>query len=75
LKGNNTPANASEAPAMVIDNSCVVKRNLEFFVMGEVKKFSVIPNGQHWRANEFLECESGVFRRVVGYVRAGVAQI
>nr|GEW72947.1 RNA-directed DNA polymerase, eukaryota, nucleotide-binding alpha-beta plait domain protein [Tanacetum cinerariifolium] len=44
LKGNNKPVNASEAPAMVIDDLCVVTRDLEFFVMGEVKKFSSIPN-------------------------------
>nr|GEU81060.1 retrovirus-related Pol polyprotein from transposon TNT 1-94 [Tanacetum cinerariifolium] len=44
LKGNNTPVNASKAPAMVIDYSCMVTRDLEFFVMGEVKKFSSIPN-------------------------------
>ncbi|GJT16101.1 RNA-directed DNA polymerase, eukaryota [Tanacetum coccineum] len=34
LKGNNTPVNASEAPAMVIDDSCVVKRDIEFFCNG-----------------------------------------
>ncbi|PWA50327.1 hypothetical protein CTI12_AA474700 [Artemisia annua] len=44
LKGNKTPVNASEAPAMVIDDSCVVTRDLEFFVIGEVKEFSSIPN-------------------------------
>ncbi|GJS49474.1 RNA-directed DNA polymerase, eukaryota [Tanacetum coccineum] len=52
LKGNNTPVNASEAPSMVIDDSCVVKRDLEFFVMGEVKKFSSIPNLRVLLSNE-----------------------
>nr|GEX52492.1 DNA-directed DNA polymerase [Tanacetum cinerariifolium] len=52
LKGNNTLVNASEAPAMVIDDSCVVTRDLEFFVMGEVKKFSSIPNLRVLLSNE-----------------------
>nr|GEY39606.1 RNA-directed DNA polymerase, eukaryota [Tanacetum cinerariifolium] len=52
LKGNNTPVNASEAPAMVIDNSCVVTSDLEFFVMGRVKKFSFIPNLRVLLSNE-----------------------
>ncbi|GKA20030.1 RNA-directed DNA polymerase, eukaryota, nucleotide-binding alpha-beta plait domain protein, partial [Tanacetum coccineum] len=52
LKGKNTPVNASEAPAMVIDDSCVVTRDLEFFVMGEVKKFSAIPNLRVLLSNE-----------------------
>nr|GEU52932.1 reverse transcriptase domain-containing protein [Tanacetum cinerariifolium] len=55
LKGNNTPVNASEAPAMVIDDSCVVTRDLEFFVMGEVKKFSSIPNLRVLLSNESFQ--------------------
>nr|GEX55860.1 RNA-directed DNA polymerase, eukaryota [Tanacetum cinerariifolium] len=45
LKGNvNTPLSTTAAPAMVIDDSCVVTRDLELYVMGEVKKLSFIPN-------------------------------
>nr|GEW70873.1 RNA-directed DNA polymerase, eukaryota [Tanacetum cinerariifolium] len=63
LKGNNTPVNACEAPAMVIDDSCVVARDLEFFVMGEVKKFSFIPNLRVLLAKE-LFAWSPVFNEV-----------
>nr|GEY32291.1 RNA-directed DNA polymerase, eukaryota, nucleotide-binding alpha-beta plait domain protein [Tanacetum cinerariifolium] len=52
LKGNNTHVNASEVPAMVVDDSCVVTRDLEFFVMGEVNKFSSIPNLRVLLSNE-----------------------
>ncbi|GJT33083.1 RNA-directed DNA polymerase, eukaryota [Tanacetum coccineum] len=34
----------SPSPAMVLDDSCIVERVLEKFVMGEVKSFSSIPN-------------------------------
>nr|GEV13866.1 RNA-directed DNA polymerase, eukaryota, nucleotide-binding alpha-beta plait domain protein [Tanacetum cinerariifolium] len=45
LKGNvNTLLSTTAAPAMVIDDSCVVTRDLELYVMGEVKKLSFIPN-------------------------------
>nr|GEU46462.1 RNA-directed DNA polymerase, eukaryota [Tanacetum cinerariifolium] len=45
LKGNvNTPLSTTTAPAMVIDDSCVVTRDLELYVMGEVKKLLFIPN-------------------------------
>nr|GFC26959.1 RNA-directed DNA polymerase, eukaryota [Tanacetum cinerariifolium] len=40
------------APAMVIDDSCVVTCDLEFFVMGKVKKFSSIPNLRVLLSNE-----------------------
>ncbi|GJY48713.1 RNA-directed DNA polymerase, eukaryota [Tanacetum coccineum] len=44
LKGNNKPADISPSPAMILDDDCVVQRNLEHHVMGEVKCFSSIPN-------------------------------
>nr|GEW47367.1 RNA-directed DNA polymerase, eukaryota [Tanacetum cinerariifolium] len=45
LKGNNgTLNNISMAPAMVLDDDCVVNHNLDFVVMGEVKDFSSINN-------------------------------
>nr|GEU61038.1 zinc finger, CCHC-type [Tanacetum cinerariifolium] len=45
LKGNNgTLNNISLAPAMVLDDDCVVNHNLDFVVMGEVKDFSSINN-------------------------------
>ncbi|GJW73421.1 hypothetical protein Tco_0132791 [Tanacetum coccineum] len=37
-------ATTTSAPAMVLDDSCVVKRDLQNYVMGEVKQFSSISN-------------------------------
>ncbi|GJT12683.1 RNA-directed DNA polymerase, eukaryota [Tanacetum coccineum] len=44
LSNTYIPATISSAPAMVIDDSCVVKRDLQNHVMGEVKQFSLISN-------------------------------
>ncbi|GJT58235.1 RNA-directed DNA polymerase, eukaryota [Tanacetum coccineum] len=45
LKGNpNNFNHISSSPAMVLDDECVVKRDLDNFVMGEVKDFSSINN-------------------------------
>ncbi|GKD52948.1 RNA-directed DNA polymerase, eukaryota [Tanacetum coccineum] len=38
------PATTTSAPAMVLDDSCVVKRDLQNYVMGEVRQFSSISN-------------------------------
>ncbi|GJY97027.1 RNA-directed DNA polymerase, eukaryota [Tanacetum coccineum] len=40
------------APAMVLDDTCVVKRDLDNFVMGEVKQFSSIVNLRVLLSNE-----------------------
>ncbi|GKF19239.1 RNA-directed DNA polymerase, eukaryota, nucleotide-binding alpha-beta plait domain protein [Tanacetum coccineum] len=45
LKGTTyVHATTTSAPAMVLDDSCVVKRDLQNYVMGEVKQFSSISN-------------------------------
>nr|GEZ32922.1 RNA-directed DNA polymerase, eukaryota, nucleotide-binding alpha-beta plait domain protein [Tanacetum cinerariifolium] len=45
LKGIPTiPLSTVSAPAMVLDDTCVVKRDLDNFVTGEVKQFSSIVN-------------------------------
>nr|GEV44233.1 RNA-directed DNA polymerase, eukaryota [Tanacetum cinerariifolium] len=45
LKGNpNTINHTSLAPAQVLDEECLVERDLENFVLGEVKDFSSINN-------------------------------
>ncbi|GJR93903.1 RNA-directed DNA polymerase, eukaryota [Tanacetum coccineum] len=53
LKGTtNIPLHASPSPAMVLDDSCVVPRELDNFVMGEVKQFSSINNLRVFLSNE-----------------------
>ncbi|GJU17260.1 RNA-directed DNA polymerase, eukaryota [Tanacetum coccineum] len=45
LKGNFTiPSPVSSTPLMVLDDSCVVVRDLDNYVMGELKQFSSITN-------------------------------
>nr|GEZ08412.1 RNA-directed DNA polymerase, eukaryota, reverse transcriptase zinc-binding domain protein [Tanacetum cinerariifolium] len=45
LKGNpNTINHISTAPALVLDEECLVERELDNFVLGEVKDFSSINN-------------------------------
>ncbi|PWA36503.1 hypothetical protein CTI12_AA599330 [Artemisia annua] len=45
LKGTSVKVNLnSSSPAMVLDEECVVSRDLDNFVMGEVKDFSSINN-------------------------------
>ncbi|GKA17721.1 RNA-directed DNA polymerase, eukaryota, partial [Tanacetum coccineum] len=45
LKGTaNLPPYISPSPALVLDDSCVVSRELDNYVMGEVKQFSSINN-------------------------------
>ncbi|GJU24563.1 RNA-directed DNA polymerase, eukaryota, nucleotide-binding alpha-beta plait domain protein [Tanacetum coccineum] len=44
LKGNNLPHVISPSPAMVLDESCIVSRDLDLFVMGEAKNILSIPN-------------------------------
>nr|GEZ31093.1 RNA-directed DNA polymerase, eukaryota, nucleotide-binding alpha-beta plait domain protein [Tanacetum cinerariifolium] len=53
LKGNpNISLPISSSPAMVLDDSCVVKRDLDNYVMGEVKQFSSINNLRVLLSNE-----------------------
>nr|GEV55874.1 RNA-directed DNA polymerase, eukaryota [Tanacetum cinerariifolium] len=53
LKGNpNNSNHISSSPAMVLDDECVVKRDLDNFVMGEVKDFSSINNLRVLLSNE-----------------------
>nr|GFB68679.1 RNA-directed DNA polymerase, eukaryota, nucleotide-binding alpha-beta plait domain protein [Tanacetum cinerariifolium] len=53
LKGNpNISLPISPSPVMVLDNSCVVKLDLENYVMGEVKQFSSINNLRVLLSNE-----------------------
>nr|GEW65291.1 RNA-directed DNA polymerase, eukaryota, nucleotide-binding alpha-beta plait domain protein [Tanacetum cinerariifolium] len=53
LKGNpNISLPVSSSPAMVLDDSCVVKRDLDNYVMGEVKQFSSINNLRVLLSNE-----------------------
>ncbi|GJW36549.1 RNA-directed DNA polymerase, eukaryota [Tanacetum coccineum] len=53
LKGNPKPSvYTSPVPALVLDDSCVVARNLDLFVMGEVKQLSVINNLRVLLSNE-----------------------
>nr|GFB63429.1 RNA-directed DNA polymerase, eukaryota [Tanacetum cinerariifolium] len=53
LKGNpNISLPISSSPAMVFDDSCVVKRDLHNYVMGEVKQFSSINNLRVLLSNE-----------------------
>ncbi|GJS79496.1 hypothetical protein Tco_0729377, partial [Tanacetum coccineum] len=51
IKGVMSPP-LSASPALVLDDTCVVKRNLGNFVMGEVKNFSSINNIHILLANE-----------------------
>nr|GEZ93932.1 nucleotide-binding alpha-beta plait domain-containing protein [Tanacetum cinerariifolium] len=52
LKGNpNISFPISSSPAMVLDDSCVVKRDLDNYVMGEVKQFSSINNLRNFPDN------------------------
>nr|GEW60815.1 RNA-directed DNA polymerase, eukaryota [Tanacetum cinerariifolium] len=44
VKGNNLPSVISTSPALVLDESCIVSRNLDFFVLGETKNPSSITN-------------------------------
>ncbi|GKA01721.1 RNA-directed DNA polymerase, eukaryota [Tanacetum coccineum] len=44
LKGNNLPHVISPSPAMVLDESCIVSRDLDLFMMGEAKNILSIPN-------------------------------
>ncbi|GKA21398.1 RNA-directed DNA polymerase, eukaryota [Tanacetum coccineum] len=44
LKGNSKAADICSPPAMVLDEDCVVHRNLEHHIIGVVKCFSSIPN-------------------------------
>nr|GEW34084.1 reverse transcriptase domain-containing protein [Tanacetum cinerariifolium] len=53
LKGNpNISLPISSSPAMVLDDSCVVKRDRDNYVMGEVKQFSSINNLRVLLSNE-----------------------
>nr|GEX03912.1 RNA-directed DNA polymerase, eukaryota [Tanacetum cinerariifolium] len=53
LKGNpNTINHTSLAPAQVLDEECLVERDLENFVLGEVKDFSSINNLYSLRSKE-----------------------
>ncbi|GJX89851.1 reverse transcriptase domain-containing protein [Tanacetum coccineum] len=53
LKGNpNTFNHIASSPAMVLDDECVVERDLDNFVMGEVKDFSSINNLRVLLSNE-----------------------
>ncbi|GJX90595.1 RNA-directed DNA polymerase, eukaryota, nucleotide-binding alpha-beta plait domain protein [Tanacetum coccineum] len=53
LKGNpNTFNHIASSPAMVLDDECVVERDLDNFVMGEVKDFSLINNLRVLLSNE-----------------------
>ncbi|GKD65262.1 RNA-directed DNA polymerase, eukaryota, partial [Tanacetum coccineum] len=53
LKGTSSiPFHTSPSPAMVLDDSCVVTRDLDNFVMGEVKQFSSINNLRVLLSNE-----------------------
>ncbi|GKA37436.1 hypothetical protein Tco_0724001 [Tanacetum coccineum] len=58
LKGNpNTFNHIASSPAMVLDDECVVERDLDNFVMGEVKDFSSINNLRVLLSNEgFPSC-------------------
>nr|GFB57087.1 RNA-directed DNA polymerase, eukaryota [Tanacetum cinerariifolium] len=44
VKGNNLPPVISTSLALVLDESCIVSRNLDFFVLGETKNPSSITN-------------------------------
>nr|GEV94057.1 RNA-directed DNA polymerase, eukaryota [Tanacetum cinerariifolium] len=53
LKGNhNISLPISSSPAMVLDDSCVVKCDLDNYVMGEVKQFSSINNLHETQSSE-----------------------
>ncbi|GJZ91854.1 RNA-directed DNA polymerase, eukaryota [Tanacetum coccineum] len=53
LKGKpNISLPIPSSPAMVLDDSCVVKHNLDNYVMGEVKNFSSINNLRVLLSNE-----------------------
>nr|GEW64643.1 DNA polymerase zeta processivity subunit [Tanacetum cinerariifolium] len=53
LKGNpNIPLPISSSPAMVLDDSCVVTRDLDNYVIREVKQFSSINNLRVLLSNE-----------------------
>ncbi|GJT90513.1 RNA-directed DNA polymerase, eukaryota [Tanacetum coccineum] len=53
LKGNpNNFNHIASSPAMVLDDECVVERDLDNFVMGEVKDFSSINNLRVLLSNE-----------------------
>ncbi|GKA44917.1 RNA-directed DNA polymerase, eukaryota [Tanacetum coccineum] len=48
----NRPLVVDSSPALVLDESCVVDRNLEFFVLGETNNASSIPNLYSILSNE-----------------------
>ncbi|GJV52623.1 RNA-directed DNA polymerase, eukaryota [Tanacetum coccineum] len=53
LKGiPNSPLPFHSSPAMVLDDSCLVSRDLDNYVMGEVKQFSSINNLRVLLSNE-----------------------
>ncbi|GKC77117.1 RNA-directed DNA polymerase, eukaryota [Tanacetum coccineum] len=53
LKGNpNTINHISTSPTMVLDHECLVERDLDNFVLGEVKDFSSIHNLLIFLSNE-----------------------
>nr|GEW21300.1 hypothetical protein [Tanacetum cinerariifolium] len=52
LKGNTSPEPSHPTPVMVLDESCVVHRDLANCVMGEVKQFSSIVNLRVLLSNE-----------------------
>ncbi|GJU51624.1 hypothetical protein Tco_1221179 [Tanacetum coccineum] len=62
LKGNPNKFNHIVSfPAMVLDDECVVERDLDNFVMGEVKDFSSINNLRVLLSNEgFQQANSGL---------------
>nr|GEW02785.1 RNA-directed DNA polymerase, eukaryota [Tanacetum cinerariifolium] len=49
---SNLPSYISSSPALVLDDSCVVSRKLDNYVMGEVKQFSYIINLRVLLSNE-----------------------
>ncbi|GKG13933.1 hypothetical protein Tco_0350893, partial [Tanacetum coccineum] len=60
LKGNpNTINHISTSPAMVLDDECLVERDLDNFVLGEAKDFSSI--------NNLLTCETCVLGQSMGH--------
>ncbi|GJX27848.1 hypothetical protein Tco_0235927 [Tanacetum coccineum] len=44
LKGSSDMPHTSNVPALVLDDSCVIDRNLKLHVMGKMKQFSSIVN-------------------------------
>ncbi|GJU41241.1 RNA-directed DNA polymerase, eukaryota, nucleotide-binding alpha-beta plait domain protein [Tanacetum coccineum] len=52
IKVDNVDRLVASSPAMVLDDECVVERDLDNFVMGEVKDFSSINNLRVLLSNE-----------------------